>query len=265
MGSLLLLGAGSALASGGGGPPPDPWTPDEISGTSLAGWWDASDAATITTAGGTVSAWNDKSANANNLTQGFGPAQPDNSGTLNGLATVAFAGAQAVVKSSATGLPDNSPGSTILAVMRFNNNALTYAFNVGLNFDLGTLLWGGDSSKVNVSGVSTRANNAGYAVSVNTWQLMSGTITTTLREIFLNGASQDTDTATDSATTCNAVQIGSDAFGNAALTGVVAEVVLLSGTDTTDRQLVEGYLAWKWGLEGDLDAGHPYKSAAPTV
>jgi hypothetical protein len=32
-----------------------------------------------------------------------------------------------------------------------------------------------------------------------------------------------------------------------------------------DREKVEGYLAWKWGLEGNLPLDHPYKSAAPTV
>jgi len=31
----------------------------------------------------------------------------------------------------------------------------------------------------------------------------------------------------------------------------------------TDRQKVEGYLAWKWGLQTSLPIGHPYKSAAP--
>jgi hypothetical protein len=32
-----------------------------------------------------------------------------------------------------------------------------------------------------------------------------------------------------------------------------------------DIQLFEGYLAWKWGLQGSLPGGHPYKSAAPTT
>jgi hypothetical protein len=32
---------------------------------------------------------------------------------------------------------------------------------------------------------------------------------------------------------------------------------------TTNRQLMEGYLAWKWGLQANLPSGHPYKSAAP--
>ena len=34
---------------------------------------------------------------------------------------------------------------------------------------------------------------------------------------------------------------------------------------TTQRQKIEGYLAWKWGLQSTLPAGHPFKTAAPTA
>jgi hypothetical protein len=33
---------------------------------------------------------------------------------------------------------------------------------------------------------------------------------------------------------------------------------------TTDRQMVEGYLAWKWGMRAQLPVGHPYSNFAPT-
>ena len=33
---------------------------------------------------------------------------------------------------------------------------------------------------------------------------------------------------------------------------------------TTDRQMIEGYLAVKWGLTGQLPNGHPYKNFAPS-
>jgi hypothetical protein len=33
---------------------------------------------------------------------------------------------------------------------------------------------------------------------------------------------------------------------------------------TADRQKVEGYLAWKYGVASNLPAGHPYKSSPPT-
>ena len=33
---------------------------------------------------------------------------------------------------------------------------------------------------------------------------------------------------------------------------------------TTDRQMIEGYLAWKWGIVGQLPTGHPYKQFRPS-
>lgn len=35
------------------------------------------------------------------------------------------------------------------------------------------------------------------------------------------------------------------------------------GTDITDVQKAEGYLAHKWGLTANLPVSHPYKSSAP--
>lgn len=50
------------------------------------------------------------------------------------------------------------------------------------------------------------------------------------------------------------------------MTGDIAEVLVVRGAvDATTRQTVEGYLAWQWGLEGNLPVDHPYKNAAPTV
>ena len=44
----------------------------------------------------------------------------------------------------------------------------------------------------------------------------------------------------------------------------VADVPGTGGTDITDFEKAEGYLAHKWGLTGILPGGHPYKSSAPT-
>jgi hypothetical protein len=49
------------------------------------------------------------------------------------------------------------------------------------------------------------------------------------------------------------------------LDGWVAEIYFTNAKQTTaDRQKNEGYLAWKWGLTGNLDPSHPYKTVAPT-
>jgi len=48
--------------------------------------------------------------------------------------------------------------------------------------------------------------------------------------------------------------------------GQIAEVIDCNeALTTTERQRVEGYLAWKFGLESNLPAEHPYASAAPTI
>jgi hypothetical protein len=48
--------------------------------------------------------------------------------------------------------------------------------------------------------------------------------------------------------------------------GFVTEVVYTNtALSTTDRERLEGYLAWKWGLEANLPAGHPFRNITPTV
>ncbi len=48
------------------------------------------------------------------------------------------------------------------------------------------------------------------------------------------------------------------AFGDYAELGATRLALGLS-----DRQKLEGYLSWQWGLEGDLPGGHPYKLSPP--
>tara|TARA_R110001606_G_scaffold93024_1_gene206526 strand:+ start:1025 stop:1873 length:849 start_codon:yes stop_codon:yes gene_type:complete len=45
----------------------------------------------------------------------------------------------------------------------------------------------------------------------------------------------------------------------------IHELVTVEASDITTRQLIEGYMAWRWGVEGDLPVGHPYKTARPTT
>ncbi len=45
----------------------------------------------------------------------------------------------------------------------------------------------------------------------------------------------------------------------------IHELVMLEADDSATREKIEGYMAWRWGNEGDLPTGHPYKNAAPTV
>jgi len=42
-------------------------------------------------------------------------------------------------------------------------------------------------------------------------------------------------------------------------------IVFTSALSTIERQVMEGYLAWKWGLHGNLPNDHPYYSSPPQV
>jgi hypothetical protein len=48
--------------------------------------------------------------------------------------------------------------------------------------------------------------------------------------------------------------------------GDIAEVLVFNRViSTNDRQNIEGYLAWKWGLQATLPSDHTYKFAPPSV
>ena len=47
--------------------------------------------------------------------------------------------------------------------------------------------------------------------------------------------------------------------------GDINEVIFLSNTTSAQRQQVEGYLAWKWGLTANLPVSHPYKTNPPAM
>jgi hypothetical protein len=51
-----------------------------------------------------------------------------------------------------------------------------------------------------------------------------------------------------------------------ACNGDYAEMLVChEAISSTERQKLEGYLAWQWGLVSTLPVDHPYKSAAPTM
>jgi hypothetical protein len=62
-------------------------------------------------------------------------------------------------------------------------------------------------------------------------------------------------------------QLGSRHYNDrgGTLVGSISEVLAFdSQLNTVQSQIIEGYLAWKWGLQSSLPDNHPYKSAAPS-
>ena len=119
--------------------------------------------------------------------------------------------------------------------------------------------------------ISAIVGNAGKT---GEWKLISHTLTNQSgnsgpMSLFLDGVclgtvAQAWSPAAGNAT--SALQIGQQRFDSlvGAFDGEIAEVLCYQGdVGVADRQKIEGYLAHKYGLAGNLPSTHPYKNTVP--
>jgi hypothetical protein len=247
------------MASAAGGA--DLWTPAEIT-TSF--WVDADDYATFTFNGSNVSQWNDKSGNGNNAVQSNSGFQPEYSATLfNGKPAVNFPNKALDVS---TGTFGNNISIFAVAEL-YAAGGYPRLVNIGASGvdQLGFFgAQGGDFATFfgppwnDVSG-NTPAEST---LSKNILGVVNPTSGSDATPYF-NGTAQNTKVGTMGTTT--GLVIGGATWGEA-WTGCVAEIIIANyAVSTTVRQQIEGYLAWKWGLEANLPNDHPYKNSPPTI
>lgn len=249
------------------------WTPAEI---TTAIWYDANDNATITASGGNVSQWDDKSGNGRHLTTVGGSGNiVTGTRTIGGLNVLDFPGTANLTRTAFSTTENNGWAFLVIAsdATTFTNSGGARFANFALDGTNNRLYSGVGTT---YSGFSDRAAGRFDDLTFANDILASATITTSPfilnfgrayqsnAVLYINGVSQGSKaTLTNTNThTTQSVSIGGDANGY--LDGVVGEVILLKTSPTTEtRQLIEGYLAWKWGIEANLPVGHPYKDVAP--
>lgn len=239
------------------------WLPSDL-GASLAGWWDASDASTITNVSGKCSQWNDKSSNANNMTQATAGSRPTITASgLGGLTVLTCAGSQFMTNAAVTGLPDltTGVGFAVAGYQAGNDGTYLETSDTGAN-DRTALLF----LQSTVMKTQSRLANAGtinYADTVNP-HLITGLCKTNFRGVNKDGVAGTNNTTSQTNLSSSQLQFFKKfSSGGFALFGYVGEIVITSDLTSTQQELLEGYLAWKWGLQGNLDAGHAYKAAPP--
>jgi hypothetical protein len=249
-----------------GGIPDVSWTPAAL-GASLALWLDADDASTLTLNGSTVSQWNDKSGNARHVSQATAANQPTLTASgLNGKPVVTFDGVNDRLVTASTTLGITNSASLIVVAQPSSRTPPEQgiAGSDSLTNRFGLFITGSNAMRWNpISGGSTV-----QAISVTGAQILVGTAQSGNSALFRNGTSIATGTAATATMENTPFNIGNMLPGTTLphFSGPIAEVLVLpSSLSTTDRQLLEGYLAWKWGLEASLPAGHPFRNTPPTV
>ena len=238
---------------------------------SLYMWYDGADASTIT-GSAPMTQWNDKSGNGNNLTTSAGPTRSATSNNPVGF-DITFNGASFMsITSFAVAI--NTTSFSYFSV--FINN--TASGNNARMVSAGTTLdSGADSSGFFVSsqGADTVApfrmtpnkGNSGnsYYVTKSTYHIISLIFTSTPNfTLFVDGVSQGTLTTGSATFNFTQLSVGRSLAGSLPFSGVINEnVMFTTSLSTFQRQQMEGYLAWKWGLQNNLPPTHAYSKIRP--
>lgn len=223
-------------------------------------WLDASDASTFTLSGNNVSVWRDKSGNANNATVEAGTPTYTSNG-------VVFTGSQMF------NTPLSSVNNTQTLFCIFTNNSANGAF---VSVKSATLNTGYHNSIVTNQQSVTRYGGTLITTGATLTQGVRYLTQTSVvgggtSYLYLNGTQTGSATLTASVSGSSAtIAIGAYYYVNGDptpqnyFTGTINEIILYYATFTlSQRQQVEGYLAWKWGMQASLPTSHPYYNIAP--
>jgi hypothetical protein len=246
------------------------WTPAQIT-TAL--WLDASDAATVERVSGAVSQWNDKSGNNRNVTQSTSGKRPIYvSAGINSLNTIRFDGIDDELISTSIGLPVGLSARSAFCVYKPNRTSGTqsnaiFGQGAATNGQMFALQF-----RATASGAQGDPYFAGFAADLTNGIAPTATVKQAAivfgsgsGTLFSNG-SQIASGSLSLDTTNNQILVGNSPANVEFAQADICEIIYTANAaSTTARQLIEGYMAWKWGLQANLPAGHPYKSAAPTA
>jgi hypothetical protein len=244
------------------------FSPSSFGGLQL--WLDAADTTTVTLTGGRVSSWADKSGNGYNATSTIRGSNIVFSTSINSLSTLYF--------NSTSIYGTFSPAYT---------GSNTHSFFVG-NFDTGAagynrvlamgVLGAADHNNILYTSAFTRASNTSQIVAERNGSVVTSVTNTSpflasayntpgSRGINANGGSITSNASSSGPFNLSNYVIGGPTDTGAAgeyFIGRVGEVLVYNtALSTDDRQTVEGYLAWKWGLQANLPSTHPYKNKNP--
>lgn len=267
-------GGSSQTSSGGSGGsgiliisyPPAPFSPSSLD--KLSAWFDAADASTVLfSSGSNVSQWNDKSGNNRNLTPNSGTTTyVSNSIRLNtsGMSVTSSVNLSSFSFFMAGLSPNNVSNQTLFVGRPSGNDAYnsTDGFSVYIDANLNRAKYYGNylvgsQNIINTSVVTTSpfliSFTGASSGALSSWQ---------------NGTAGGTASTGSRGTSGNGFGIGGE-WGNGIYANFISsahyyEIIVFSALLTdSQRQQVEGYLAWKWGLQTSLPTNHPYYNSSP--
>lgn len=241
-------------------------------------WFDASDRTTQINSGTQILTWRDKSGNGYNASGTLGTVPTLNSGALNSLNTLTFNGTNqfyTLVNNFDIGNNNNIfacvvniavQGTPIVRTILGKGVVPAPSFAINAFYNSVSFPGQAQYNYYPVNNVFTNAINSFTGLSSG-WNIIVYTVTSGFQSLYANGTLSSTNNV-------SALQIYATGLTYLGKNGSdetsyynsdIAEILMIfDNPNTLRRQQIEGYLAWKWGLQGNLPASHPYKNAPPT-
>ena len=235
--------------------------PNQVSTCAL--WLDGQDRTSMVFSGNNVTTWKDKSGSGNDATA---TGNISNIVAINGNYAMAYPGTNSTyfrgnlvntTSDSVTGFAVVNVFPSAFSAIRTISLGVIGSTDYGNNLYTPLIEKGGSglNSYRNGSPKATGSYTAGNSAVV--CSIYDG-----LNNNFYVNGTAGTPIASSGNFGYSNYQIGSE-FGEESLVhydGYIGEIIIFNkiSLNTTQRQQVEGYLAWKWGVQSSLPTNHPY-------
>ncbi len=257
--SFSSLSSSSSSSSSG-----DWWTPV---GKPTMGWWDAGDTTTLTLRSDRyVTEWRDKAGNASFTMYPTGgtATQPDFTlNTLNNHPILTFDGVDDAMHTAAQTVP-SYPDAVALVVFKPMHIADQFStvFTRVKNNSSGWQIDAGEDTEFKGRLRSEYGDYMFHTPPVTDWCIIGLEYTTNDEMVLLENGANATNRYPLGAWEEADIRYGiaRNRANNNRLSCQVAEIVIMP---KVYRTRLEGYLAWKWGIEHVLPVNHPYKTKPP--
>jgi len=249
-------------------------------------WLDADDLRTA----GAVTTWNDKSGKGYHCTQTIGSQKPtvELTNLQNKRPTLKFTSTSSQFLLGPTTFSIGTNSFYLFVVSKFNDTSTNFQgiFNKSIYGDLsGRFVCYKDNTGINMAihdvpysflkdsnsntdttwNMYTLAVNRANAPRVNILNKNGSLVQTT--DISYTTTPNLTNTSYMMVGAYNNTAASATPYAGSYLNGNIAEILGYAPStnmSSTDIKRVEGYLAWKWGLQTKLPTNHPHYSAQPT-
>ena len=260
------------------------WSPSDV---TISGWIDASDSENYTASGTTLTGVTDKSGTSSFNVNGTPTIV---SAGLNSLSVFDFSGtSENIMSASYISHTDGSGNHWAIGVFLADNvNNKRDSFwsfhtttsperDYSISSATSSNSWPGEIdldglSNNRISSTMGNGENWSSSASMDNWHIVVAIFNKTGNriQVRLNGSYVvDVSDYDNSIQTSQELRLMRNR-GSVHLDGRVAEFFSVKdipgtgGTDISDVEKAEGYLAHKWGVTGNLPVTHPYKSSAPS-